>query len=224
MLAGVSGSCASASLCPGRTGAGAWHEERTAPRALPISAAAAEVWREFYNQIEGQCGAEKSLMALAIFAAKAAEHAARIAGVITIVEDLHAREIGRDAMEGAVGLAEWYVCEALRLKQAGRTDPKLLRAAKLLDGCKASRAVRQVFVKCSSSARALFEPKQGRRKPWRSWLRMVGPWKFRTGHASSRLLGGDPVKAYRKFKLPEAAGPLLHLLILLRFSGMNLRL
>ena len=26
-----------------------------------------------------------------------------------------------------------YVCEGLRLKQAGRTDPKLLRAAKLLE-------------------------------------------------------------------------------------------
>jgi Flp pilus assembly protein TadD len=36
---------------------------------------------------------------------------------------------------------------------------------------------------------------------------MVGPLKFRTGHASSRLLGGDPVKAYRKFKLPESVGP-----------------
>src|ERR1700730_10959384 len=36
-------------------------------------------------------------------------------------------------MKGAVGVAEWYVCEALRLKQAGRTDPKLLRAAKLLE-------------------------------------------------------------------------------------------
>jgi uncharacterized protein DUF3987 len=78
-----------------------------------------------------QCGGD-GLEAIGDFAAKAAEHAARIAGVVTIVEDLHAREIGRDAMEGPVGLAEWYVCGALRLKQAGRTDPKLLRAAKLL--------------------------------------------------------------------------------------------
>jgi hypothetical protein len=54
-------------------------------------------------------------------------------GVLSIVEDLHAREIGLDAMEGAVALVDWYVCEGLRLKQAGRTDPKLLRAAKLLE-------------------------------------------------------------------------------------------
>src|ERR1700730_7015708 len=36
-------------------------------------------------------------------------------------------------MKGAVGVAEWYVCEASRLKQAGRTDPKLLWASKLLE-------------------------------------------------------------------------------------------
>ena len=73
------------------------------------------------------------MKAIGDFAAKAAEHAARIAGVVTIVEDLHAREIGLSAMQGAVVLADWYVCEALRLQQAGRTDPKLLRAAKLLE-------------------------------------------------------------------------------------------
>jgi Protein of unknown function (DUF3987) len=83
--------------------------------------------------LEGQCGAGNELDGIGDFAAKAAEHAARIAGVVTIVEDLHAREIGLPAMQGAVTLADWYVSEALRLKQAGRTDPKLLRAAKLLE-------------------------------------------------------------------------------------------
>jgi hypothetical protein len=32
-------------------------------------------------------------------------------GVLSIVEDLHAREIGLDAMEGAVALVDWYVCD-----------------------------------------------------------------------------------------------------------------
>jgi Protein of unknown function (DUF3987) len=104
-----------------------------APTALPISASATAIWRQFYDHIEGQCGAGNGLEAIGDFAAKAAEHAARIAGVITIIEDLRAREIGLSEMQGAVVLAEWYVCEALRLKQAGRTDPKLLGAAKLLE-------------------------------------------------------------------------------------------
>jgi hypothetical protein len=104
-----------------------------APKALPISADATEIWREFYNHIEGQCGAGNELDGIGDFAAKAAENAARIAGVVTIVEDLYAREIGLSAMQGAVVLADWYVSEALRHKQAGRTNPKLLRAAKLLE-------------------------------------------------------------------------------------------
>jgi hypothetical protein len=36
-------------------------------------------------------------------------------------------------MQGAIELVDWYVREADRLKAAGRTDPKLLRAAKLLE-------------------------------------------------------------------------------------------
>ena len=104
-----------------------------APRALPISAEATEVWRAFYNHIEEQSGEGNALAPIGDFAAKAAEHAARIAGAITIVEDLHAKEIGLAAMKGAVKLAEWHVGEALRLKAVGRTDPKLFRAAKLLE-------------------------------------------------------------------------------------------
>jgi len=103
------------------------------PRALPISAAAAGIWREFYDHIESQCGSGNPLASVGDFAAKAAEHATRIAGVITIVEDLHAKEIGLEAMQGAIELMYWYVFEADRLKTAGRTDPKLLRATKLLE-------------------------------------------------------------------------------------------
>lgn len=107
---------------------------------MTISAKAVAVWRGFYDHIEGQCGAGNALAPIGDFAAKAAEHAARIAGVLTIVEDLHAREIGLDAMEGAVALVDWYVSEALRLQQAGRTDTKLLiRAAKLLEWLQGQR-------------------------------------------------------------------------------------
>jgi hypothetical protein len=107
-----------------------------APRVLPLSAAATTAWQKFYDHLEGQCGAGNELVAIGDFAAKAAEHAARIAGVITIVEDLRAKEIGLEHMEGALMLADWYVNEALRLQQAGRTDPKLIKAAKLLEWLK----------------------------------------------------------------------------------------
>jgi hypothetical protein len=107
------------------------------PMALAMSAGASDLWQTFYDHIESQCGPGNPLASIGDFAAKAAEHAARIAGVVTIIEDLHAREIGKEAMRGAIELADWYVTEASRLQQAGRTDPRLLRAAKMLEWLKA---------------------------------------------------------------------------------------
>ena len=67
------------------------------------------------------------------FAAKVAEHAARIAGVLTIVDDYRAKEIGTDAMHAALTLADWYVNETVRLQRAARTDANLKRAQQVLE-------------------------------------------------------------------------------------------
>jgi hypothetical protein len=103
------------------------------PRVLTITEDAAALWRAFYNHIERQCGPAKALRPVQDFAAKIAEHAARIAGVLTIVEDFRATTIGVEAMRSALSLADWYMNEAIRLQQAARTDPKLLAAQKMLD-------------------------------------------------------------------------------------------
>jgi hypothetical protein len=103
------------------------------PRTLSLSAEATALWRQFFDHVEGQSGRGGELWLVRDFAAKAAEHAARIAGVLTITEDVHAREIGKGAMASAVTLADWYVAEALRLHQVSRTDARLLRAAALLE-------------------------------------------------------------------------------------------
>jgi hypothetical protein len=103
------------------------------PRALPITREAAAAWREFYDHVEGQCGPGGELQPIQDFAAKAAEHAARIAGVLAIVDSIHQPEIGMDAMTSALALADWYVAEAVRLQRAARTDPRLIRAQQLLE-------------------------------------------------------------------------------------------
>jgi len=103
------------------------------PRVLTITTEASAAWRGFYDHVERQCGKLNDLGPIQDFAAKAAEHAARIAGVLTVVENLHAAEIGLSAMAPALTLADWYVNEALRLQRAARTDPRLLRAQQLLD-------------------------------------------------------------------------------------------
>lgn len=103
------------------------------PRVLTMSAGALAAWRAFFDRIEGRCGPSGDLRIVQDFASKAAEHAARIAGVLTIVEDVHAETIGADAMDDALKLVSWYVGEAVRLQSAARADERLLRAQQLLD-------------------------------------------------------------------------------------------
>ena len=102
------------------------------PPALPISGDATIAWVDFYNRVEERCAPNADLSGIGDFAAKAAEHAARIAGVITMVENIYSTEIGEEAMTGALKIANWHISEAFRLKEAGRTDPRLLRAKALL--------------------------------------------------------------------------------------------
>jgi hypothetical protein len=103
------------------------------PRVLRISSDAQEVWRQFYDDIEGRSGPGSELVAVREFAGKAAEHAARIAGVLSIVGDPGAQEIGAATMEHATALVDWYVGEAQRLAAAALTDPKIARAQRLLE-------------------------------------------------------------------------------------------
>jgi Protein of unknown function (DUF3987) len=104
-----------------------------APPILRMSAAAQEAWTEFYNGIEARSGPGLELAAIRDVAGKAGEHAARIAGVLSIVVDPAAHEISGEIMRDAVALTDWYVTEALRLAAAALTDPRIARAQRLFD-------------------------------------------------------------------------------------------
>lgn len=105
------------------------------PPSLSIDAEAAAALAAFSDHVERQVGSMEGLKPISDFAAKAAEHAARIAGVLEIVDGSRTEgtTITMHTMAGALALADWYVTETLRLYQAGRRDPKLLRAQALLD-------------------------------------------------------------------------------------------
>ena len=60
------------------------------------------------------------------------EHAARLAGVLTLTENIHATEIGNSALEQGIALARYYASEALRLASRSETPPDLQLAIKLL--------------------------------------------------------------------------------------------
>jgi hypothetical protein len=70
---------------------------------------------------------------------KAAEQAARIAGVLAIVVNPNATSIGEGLIADAIAVTDWQLGEALRLHGAARTDPRLRRAKGLLDWLAARR-------------------------------------------------------------------------------------
>lgn len=103
------------------------------PRDLPIMPEASALWVKFFNFVEEQSGPNGELAGLRDLASKAAEHAARLAGVLTIIGDRNAANIDIGAMENAITLMNWYLGEAERLQSTARIDPRLLRASALLD-------------------------------------------------------------------------------------------
>lgn len=109
-----------------------------APPCLELAEDAAADWKEFYNRVERLSGANNQFGVIADFAAKAAENAARIAGVLTVVADPGAVLIDAGGMGNAIVLMDWYVKETLRLQRAARTDPRLLRAQRLLEWLQAN--------------------------------------------------------------------------------------
>ena len=103
------------------------------PPALAIAPDATQAWIEFYNSVERRCGSSNELCTIGDFAAKAAEQAVRIAGVLTVYHNPDAAEIDAGAMGNAILIGDWYIGETLRLRRAARTDARLIRAQRLLE-------------------------------------------------------------------------------------------
>ena len=88
-------------------------------------------------------------------AGKAAENAARIAGVLTVIANPEASTIDADAMTAACELMTWYVGEALRLSGLHRLSPALRDSIRLLDWlhAKPKTEVTRRWRSCSSDRR-----------------------------------------------------------------------
>ncbi len=104
-----------------------------APRILHLCPDANTLQVNFADHLERQLGPDGELKAISGLANKLPEHAARLAGVLTVFEDPYAREISAEAMERGIVLAQHYAGEALRLFQGAKIDADLRHAAVLLD-------------------------------------------------------------------------------------------
>lgn len=103
------------------------------PRNIPLSGPAKTEWIKYFDGIEKMLGAGGKLECIRGFASKAAEHAARIAGVLAMVGDPAATEIDLRCVQAGILLLDYYLTETLRIQDAGVADPDLQLAQRLLD-------------------------------------------------------------------------------------------
>jgi len=102
------------------------------PRQMPLSKEAKHIWVGFHDHVENLCKKGKELYPIKGFAAKAAEHAARVAGGLALFESLNATKIESCWMDSGIQIAQYYIGEALRLFNSSQEDEELIKAGMLL--------------------------------------------------------------------------------------------
>ena len=103
------------------------------PRVLTLSTEAREAWIVFHDHCEIAIRRDGKLATIKAFAAKLAEHAGRLAAVLTVYDDLNASMVPGWAMECGKALAGHYAMEMLRLHGGASISPHLREAQKLLE-------------------------------------------------------------------------------------------
>ncbi len=100
--------------------------------AMALTPTARKLWTAFADSIEKQIAPEGALSGIRGLANKAAEHSARIAGVLKIIADPDGREIQAVALTAAIELVQFYLSEAVRLHEGTKVNADLQQAARLL--------------------------------------------------------------------------------------------
>lgn len=101
------------------------------PRRLALSQGARELLWRFYEAVETAQATGGAMEHVRAYASKAAEQAARIAGVLTLWADLDAPEVSPQAMGWGITLAQFYLSEARRLAEAGLVSEETAKAERL---------------------------------------------------------------------------------------------
>ena len=100
--------------------------------SLNFTPAATKIWIEFHDYVERLIIEGGELEPIRGLANKLPEHAARLAGVLALVENSQATEIDHNNLEQGITLANYYASEALRLVGGCQIPPDLQLAIKLL--------------------------------------------------------------------------------------------
>jgi hypothetical protein len=103
------------------------------PRKLTFDAEAGRIWTGFADEVEKNMAAGGKWEQIRGFANKLPEHAARLSGVLALVEDIQARTVRKDFLYAGMLLASYYAGEAQRLHEQGYVDPDIALAERLLN-------------------------------------------------------------------------------------------
>ena len=106
------------------------------PRRLALNAGATAVWIAFHDACQERVRPGGDWEAIRSWGEKAPEQAARLAGVLVVVDSPEAQAIESLSMMQAIRLMEHYGAEVARLAGQPMLDAKTLEAAKLLDWIK----------------------------------------------------------------------------------------
>lgn len=106
-------------------------QNELSPPDLKLEPAALSAWIRYHDDVEKTLGRGGELHEIKPTAAKSAENALRIAGVIAVTEAL--TSIPEEIMARAAILSRWYLTEALRIAYPVKIEAQLLQAQQLLD-------------------------------------------------------------------------------------------
>ncbi|MGY3437028.1 MULTISPECIES: YfjI family protein [unclassified Marinovum] len=101
------------------------------PRVLPLAPDAKRLLIGFSDTIEKAQAGNGDLSHVTGYASKAAEQAARIAGVLTLWRDVQSASITATDMANGIALAQFYLTEAVRLADAANVSQEIDRAEAL---------------------------------------------------------------------------------------------
>ncbi len=102
-------------------------------KTLKLSEGAFEVCVAFHDEVETELGRGKWAADISSFAAKAPEHACRLAALMTLYEDRDATVIAEAIMKNACGLVKYHLQQFKYLCVSGTNEQAVDHAQKLLD-------------------------------------------------------------------------------------------
>ena len=102
------------------------------PPVMSLTPEAAGLWKRYHDHAEAALAPGGAYRPIVAFGAKLAEHAGRLAAVLTLYGNPDAMEVPAEGMACGIALAQHHAAELLRLQGAATISPDLRLAAVLL--------------------------------------------------------------------------------------------